>query len=202
MKLNKRSYLILGVALLAALTLTAATLVDKTDPVTLSPGTPIHVRLDQSLASNQNRSGDRFDATVSDPIVLDGKTVIPEGSQVTGRVVDARKSGHLMGVARLRLELASVEVKGKSYDLETSSARRGGGNHNKRNLGFIGGGAAGGVLIGALAGGGKGALIGGPVGAGVGTAAAYFTGKKNIRLPAESPLTFKLSQPVTINVKS
>ncbi len=71
-----------------------------------------------------------------------------------------------------------------------------------RNLAWIGGGAAGGAAIGAIAGSGKGALIGGPVGTGVGTAAAYLTGKKDIRLPAETPLTFKLAHPVTTEVKS
>jgi hypothetical protein len=202
MMLNKRRYLFLGAVLVAAIAVTAGTLVDKADPVTLPAGTAIHVQLDQSLASDQNRSGDKFDATVAQPIISDGKTVIPKGAEVTGRVVDAKKSGHLMGVARLRLDLASVEVNGKTYEIETSSAHRAGGNHRKHNLMLIGGGGAGGALIGAIAAGGKGALIGGPVGAGVGTAAAYFTGKKDIRLPAESHLTFELSEPVTIDLKS
>jgi hypothetical protein len=107
-----------------------------------------------------------------------------------------------MGVSRLRLALTSVEVGGKPYDLRTSSGFRSGRNHKKRNLEWIGGGAGGGMIIGAIAGGGKGALIGGPVGAGVGTAVAYYIGKKDIRLPAETPLTFRLSQPVTIPAKS
>ena len=69
------------------------------------------------------------------------------------------------------------------------------------NWAWIGGGAGGGTLIGALAGGGKGALIGGPVGAGAGVMAAYFTGKKDIHLRPETPLTFRLADPVTIPVK-
>ena len=94
-----------------------------------------------------------------------------------------------------------MEVGGKSYAIETSSIGRAGPNHNKRNVEYIGGGAAAGALIGALAGGGKGALIGSAVGAGAGTAGAAATGKKDITIPAESRLTFKLTQPVSITVK-
>jgi hypothetical protein len=202
MHLSRRSYLILGAVLAAALVVTAATLANRTEAVTLPSGTALHVRLDQTLASNQNRSGDAFEATVAEPIVLDKKTVIPEGARVQGRVVEVRESGHLMGVSRLRLALDSVEVNGKSYEIQTTTTGRRGGSHKKRNWAFIGGGAGGGALIGAIAGGGKGALIGGPVGAGAGTAVAYFTGKKDVRLPAESRLTFELAQPVTINAKS
>ncbi len=202
MHLSRRNYLILGAVLAAALVVTAATLANRTEAVTLPSGTALHVRLDQTLASNQNRSGDAFEATVAEPIVLDKKTVIPEGARVQGRVVEARESGHLMSVSRLRLALDSVEVNGKSYEIQTTTTGRKGGSHKKRNWAFIGGGAGGGALIGAIAGGGKGALIGGPVGAGAGTAVAYFTGKKDVRLPAESRLTFELAQPVTINAKS
>lgn len=201
MRLINHSYILLaGGILLAAITVAAVGIVHHYHPapVTVPAGTAIHVRLDQALASNRNISGDGFEATVSEPVVLDNKTVIPQGAKVEGRVVEARESGHLRGVARLRLTLASVEVNGKSYEIETSGTGRTGGNHNKRNLGIIGGSGAGGAIIGAIAGGGEGALIGGPIGAGAGTAVAYFTGKKDIRLPAESQLTFKLAQPVSI----
>jgi hypothetical protein len=99
------------------------------------------------------------------------------------------------------LALSSVEVDGSTYDLRTSPGSRSGKNRKRRNLEWIGGGAGGGLLVGAIAGGGKGALIGGPIGAGVGTAVAYFTGKRDIRLPAETPLTFRLSQPLRIPLK-
>jgi hypothetical protein len=93
-------------------------------------------------------------------------------------------------------------VNGKEYEVHTASNDRVGGRHKKRNIALIAGGGGGGALIGAIAAGGKGALIGGPIGAGAGTAVAYFTGKKDIHLPAESQLTFRLSEPVTINAKS
>jgi hypothetical protein len=164
--------------------------------------TAIHVTLNQALTSNHSRPGDHFEATASEPIVIDNKTVIPQGAQAEGLVVDAHESGRLRGRARLRLALESIDVNGKTYEIRTSSASRVGGKHKKRNLALIAGGGGGGALIGALAAGGEGALIGGPVGAGAGTAAAFITGKKDIRLPAETPVTFELAEPVTINAKA
>jgi hypothetical protein len=204
MHFTKRHYLMAGGAILlaAALTVSAATFGDTSDPVTLPEHTAIHVTLDQALATNQSKPGDHFDATVSEPIVVGGKTVIPQGAHAEGLVVDARQSGRLMGRARLQLALQSVAVDGENYNVRTSSHPRIGRDHKKHNLEWIGGGAAGGAVIGALAGGGTGALIGGPVGAGAGTTVALLKGKKDIKLRAETPLKFELSEPVTIKVKS
>jgi hypothetical protein len=107
MILTKRHYLIAGGATLlaAVLTVSAVTLRYRAEPVTLPERTPILVTLDQSLASNQNLAGDHFDATVSEPVIVEGKTVIPQGAHAEGLVVDARKSGRLMGRARLQLAL-------------------------------------------------------------------------------------------------
>jgi hypothetical protein len=159
------------------------------------------VTLDQALSSDLSKAGDRFQATVSEPVVIDGKTVIPQGAHAEGWVVDARQSGRLMGRARLQLALQSVAVDGNGYYVRTTSSPKIGRDHKKPNLAWIGGGAGGGALIGALAGGGTGALIGGPVGAGAGTTVALLTGKKDIRLAPETPVTFKLAEPVTIKVK-
>ncbi len=203
MLLTKRHYLMIGGAILltAALTLSAATMRDGSDPVTLPERTAIHVTLDQALASNQSRPGDHFEATVSEPVIMDGKTVIPQGAHAEGLVVDARQSGRLMGRARLQLTLQTVAVNGQNYDVRTISHPRIGRDHKKRNWEWIGGGAGGGALIGALAGGGTGALIGGPVGAGAGATVALVTGKKDIKLRAETPLKFELAEPMTINLK-
>lgn len=204
MKINRRTALFVGAPILAACGLIAAAAVEvaRPDSVTLPAGTAISVRLDQSLSSAQNRDADTFSATVVEPIVLDNKTVIPEGARAAGRVVEVHRSGHLKGVGSIQIALNSIQVNGENYDIETTSAGRRGGNHKKRNLGFIGGGAGGGAIIGALAGGGKGALIGAPIGAAAGTAGAYFTGKKDVRLPAESRVTFELTQDVKVSVKS
>lgn len=202
MGIPKMRYVLLSVPLLLALGSAGVWLATtkSSELLTVPAGTPIEVRMEQTLASNQSNSGDRFEATVVHPITVDGKPVIPPGARVEGVVVDARESGNLKGVARLRLALDSVEVSGASYELHTGDVARYGPNHKKRNWEYIGGGGGGGALIGALAGGGKGALIGGPVGAGAGLAVAALTGRRDIRIPAETILVFELSQPVSIKV--
>jgi hypothetical protein len=192
----------MAVLLAGTIALAATKTMHRTIPIAVPEETALRVSLNQSISSNVSRPGERFEATVAVPVVVDGKTVIPEGAQVQGMVVDARPSGRLRGRASLRLALESVYVDGKTYDVRTTSFREVGRNHKKRNWALIGGGGGGGALIGALAGGGKGALIGGPIGAGAGTAVAYFTGKKDIRLPAETRITFRLAEPVTIDKKT
>jgi hypothetical protein len=172
------------------------------DLVTVPPSTLIHITLNTAVASDRSRPGDHFEATISDPVVVHGKTAIPKGAQATGVVVDARPSGRLMGRAHLQLALETVSVNGSSYEIRTASKTRIAGRHKNRNLALIGGGAGGGLLIGAIAGGGEGALIGGPIGAGAGTVAALLTGKKDIRLPVETHITFRLARPITIDLKS
>jgi len=203
-RLNKYTYVAVVAVLVAAVGVTMAATNHSTDTasVTVPESSAIHVRLNSAVTSDRNRPGDHFEATVSRPVVVDGKTVIPEGAQATGMVVDARPSGRLKGRAHLLLALEHVNVNGNSYQIHTDSHVRVGGKHKKQNLVLIGGGAGGGMLIGAIAAGGKGALIGGPVGAGAGAAAALIVGKKDIHLRAETPLTFTLAQPVTIPVKS
>jgi hypothetical protein len=203
MLLTKKRYLAFGGVLLLLAGIIAGTVAisRRPDPVTVPEQTAIHVTLDQGLASDQNRAGDHFEATVSEPVVIDEHTVIPQGARAEGLVVAARPSGRLMGRAHLQLALESIEVDGKSYQLRTASSQRIGRNHKKRNWAWIAGGGGGGALIGGLAAGGKGALIGGPIGAGAGTAVAFLTGKKDIHLSPETRLTFHLEQPVTIDVK-
>jgi hypothetical protein len=177
-------------------------LFERRKDLVIPEGTTITVTIDETLSSDRSQAGELFAASTSEPVIVDGNVVIPRGARVSGRVVDAKESGRLHVPARLAVALNSVEVDGKSYDVQSSTYSMRGRNHNKRNLAFIGGGAAGGALIGGLAGGGAGALIGSAVGAGAGTAGAAATGKKEITLPAETRLSFRLQQPVSVSVRS
>jgi hypothetical protein len=168
------------------------------EKLTVPEGTSFEVRLDDSLSSDKNSSGDTFDATLAAPVELKNRVVIPKGAKVTGQVVAAVPAGHLETPAELSVTLTGVEVNGKSYDLTTSTVGRRGPSHKKHNAKWIGGAAAGGALLGALVGGGKGAAIGAGIGAGGGTAGAYSTGKHDVAFNSESLLRFRLEAPVTI----
>jgi hypothetical protein len=164
----------------------------------LAAGTEFSVRLDDTLSSASNHSGDGFSGTLDQPLVVNGVEAIPQGARVTGQVVAARASGHLETPPELAVTLTSLEADGKTYNLVTTDYGLAGRSHKKRNTAWIGGGAAGGALLGALLGGKKGAAIGAMAGAGGGTATAYATGKKDIVLPAESVLRFSLREPLTV----
>jgi len=166
--------------------------------VIVPSGTAITVRLQNAVSSATSHPGDEFEATLDQPIVVDGQTIAPEGAHVSGRVVAARHSGRLMHPGYLRIALSSVTVNGKAIPLQSSSVMVAGASHKRRNFAWIGGGAGGGALIGAIASGGTGALIGSAIGAAGGTSAAYVTGKKDVGFAPERRLTFRLIKPATI----
>jgi hypothetical protein len=202
MHLSKRHYILGGLLLFTTALPAVASRATPSEPLVIPAKTPVRVTLDQALASNHSSPGDCFAATISEPVIVDGKVVIPQGARVQGRVLDAHASGRLVGRARLQLALESVEVNGKSYEIRTDSFFEVGGSHKRWNLTSIGGGSGGGLIIGAIAGGAKGALLGGPIGAGAGTAAAYFAGKRDVKLPVETRLNFKLAEPLTVDPRS
>ena len=166
--------------------------------VVIPSGTEITVRLQNAVSSATSRPGDQFEARLDQPIVVDGQTVAPEGSRVIGRVIAARHSGRLTHPGYLRIALSSVDVNGKAIPVQSSSVMVAGSSHKRRNLAWIGGGAGGGALIGAIASGGTGALIGSAIGAAGGTSAAYATGKKDVGFGPERRLSFRLTRPATI----
>jgi hypothetical protein len=168
------------------------------ESLTVPSGTPVTIRLQNAVSSETANVGDRFDAVLDAPLEVNGKTVVPAGASVIGKIVAVEKSGRLEHPGMIQLALSSITVNGKAVPVSSSSVIARGASHKKRNLGWIGGGAAGGALIGGLAGGGKGALIGSAVGAGAGTGTAYATGKKDVGFGVERRLTFRLTQPVTI----
>jgi hypothetical protein len=170
-------------------------------PLVVPADTTITVVLDESIGSKISSTGQNFSATVSSPIEVDGRIAIPKGARATGIVRDAKSAGRFKGGAVLSVSLASVTVDDAAYDLRTTNRSQTSTGKGKRSAGMIGGGGAAGALIGGLAGGGKGAAIGAIVGAGGGTAGAGLTGNREIVFPAETPLTFKILDPVEIKSK-
>lgn len=167
-------------------------------PVTLAADTQLDIRLIDSLNSKTSTDGETFSASLDKAVEVEGKTIIPKGADVTGRVTKAVPSGRLKQRAELWVTLTSVKVGGKTYDIATSTTGVKEGSKATRDVLFIGGGAGGGAAIGAAAGGGKGAAIGAAIGAGAGTLGAAMTGKRDIDFPAETLLRFRLSDAVQV----
>jgi hypothetical protein len=161
-------------------------------------GTVLTVRLGQAVGSKISTSGQTFAATLASPVTVGGNTVIPAGANASGIVVSAKPLGKFKGAASLQLKLTSINVNGAEHNIETSALTRTATGKGKRTATMIGGGAGLGALIGGLAGGGKGAAIGAVAGAGAGTAGTVFTGNKDVVLPAESAISFRLNQPLEL----
>jgi hypothetical protein len=176
-----RSLKIVFIVLLMALAASAQT---------IPAGTRLTVRVGSEISSGTAKAGDRFDATLARPLVVNGKTLARTGAPARGKVTSAKSSGRLHAPGELTLRLTSVQVNGRMVPVATSSYSAKGKGHTKSNATKIGGGAAAGALIGGLVGGGKGAGIGALAGGGAGTGLAVATGKEEAVVPAEAALTF------------
>jgi hypothetical protein len=167
-------------------------------PLVVPSGTVITVRLGNAVGSKISTPGQSFTATLTQPIKVDGNQVVPSGASASGTVVDAKPLGKFKGGALLKIKLVSININGTDQQVQTSSVTRTEKGKGKRTAVMAGGGAGLGALIGGLAGGGKGALIGAAAGGGAGTAGAAFTGNKEIVLPAESAVSFRLEEPLQL----
>src|SRR5512141_2399195 len=168
----------------------------KREPVVVPAGTAVTINLGSTLGSKASKAGDSFTGSVAKDILVGSAVAIPQGANVSGTVTDAKPLGRFAGGASLQLRLDSIDIKGANVPVQAAAKSFSAKGKGKRTAVMAGGGAALGGIIGALAGGGKGAAIGAAAGAGAGTGGAAFTGNKDIVLPAESDVTFELSQPV------
>ena len=174
----------------------------KPPTVTLVQGTAVEVRLDQTVSSKTSASGSHFSGKLAKPLVMNEKVVIPEGTEFSGNVIQAVPAGHLAGGATLRIALTSFVLDDQQYTLQTAPIVRVSQGKGKRTAEITAGGAVLGAAIGALAHGGKGALIGAAAGAGAGAVGSAATNHpQDITMPAESVLTFHLTQAVVITPK-
>ncbi|HUV12272.1 MAG TPA: hypothetical protein VMY18_01450 [Acidobacteriota bacterium] len=168
--------------------------------VEVPSGTSIQVRLAQPLSSKTNQSGQTFETTLENDLVVDGQLVAPEGSRLMGTVVDAKASGKVKGRAQMSITLSQLLVDSDSYDLDTGTLSFEADSTAKKDAGRIGIGAGAGAIIGAIAGGGKGAAIGTAIGAGAGTGVTLATSGKEVEFPVEQLFEFRLEKSVEMNI--
>src|SRR5215510_11561881 len=166
--------------------------------VTLPQGTNLVVRMIDGVDSETARVGQSFNASLDQPVMLNGETVIPRGADVTVKLVDAKESGKITGRAELALSLQAIRVHGRMVDVNTQTVSQESGSQGARTAKVAGGTAAVGAIIGAIAGGGKGAAIGAAAGGAAGAGAEVVTKGQRVKIPSETRLTFVLDTPLHI----
>jgi hypothetical protein len=166
--------------------------------VVVPSGTQITVRTIDAVDSDKNHPGDKFQASLEQPLVVNDITVAPKGASVYGKLQQVQEAGQLTGKSQLRLALTGIVINGQTYPLSSGDYEVSGKSRGKSTATKVGGGAALGALIGAIAGGGKGAAIGAGVGAGAGTAVQVVTKGDQVHVPSETLLEFTLDQPVSL----
>ncbi|MBZ5545277.1 MAG: BON domain-containing protein [Acidobacteriia bacterium] len=168
--------------------------------VTIPAGSTITVRIIDGIDSAQSRPGQEFAASVDAPVVVEDHIVIRKGADARVRLVQAKSAGRMTGQSQLQVELVGLAIGAQTYAVESTAVEKAGASRGKRTAETIGGGAALGGLIGAIAGRGKGAAIGAAVGAGAGTAVQAGTKGQQIQIPPETKLDFTLKAPITVTM--
>jgi hypothetical protein len=170
--------------------------------VTIASGTLVTVRLGETISTERSRQGDSFIATLDGPLVVDGLVIAEKGARANGRLVDVVEAGRVKGLAHLSLELASLMLSdGQKVELRTARFEKEGPSSKTEDAQKVGIGAVIGAAIGAIAGGGKGAAIGAAGGGAAGGGVVAATRGKPAVLPAETKISFRVEQPVTITEK-
>jgi hypothetical protein len=167
--------------------------------VNIPAGSELAIRINENISVKHTSPGTQFDGEVVEPWVdANGRVILPKGTPVGGIVDESHRRGHFKGRSVLELRLTSLTLNGQQYPLSTHDLRETKKGKGKRSAGLIGGGAGLGMLIGGVASGGTGLLIGGLAGGGAGTAAAGLTGNRDLDIPAESIVHFRLADDLTL----
>jgi hypothetical protein len=170
--------------------------------VTIPAGTLLSVRVDEALSSSRNQTGDSFRATLDQPLVIDGFVIAERGARVEGRVSEVDAGGRVKGLSRMAVELVRLTTAdGQRVRLQTEGFTKQGEKETKKDIAKIGAAAGIGAAIGAIAGGGKGAAIGAAAGGAAGAGGVMATRGAAAELPAETRLSFRLREPITITEK-
>lgn len=166
--------------------------------VTIPAGTRISVRTIDGIDSTRNRVGDRFQASLQEPLMVNGSVVVAKGADIYGRLAESKTSGTFAGRSELELELTGIVVNGQTVPLVTGEYELTGKSRGESTAKRTIGGAAVGTIIGALAGGGKGAAIGAGAGGGLGAGSEVITKGDQMKIPSETLLDFALQQEASI----
>ncbi len=186
----------------AAAQATASGNVASSQGVLVPAGTHLVVRMIDGVDSDRNKVGDTFQASLENPLVVNGTQIAPKGSTVYGKLEQVKSAGKIQGQSELRLGLTGIVINGATYNIATGDYSAKGSSRGKQTAERAGIGAALGGIIGAIAGGGKGAAIGAGVGAGAGTAVQVMTHGQQVHVPSETVLDFTLQQPVNLPVST
>jgi hypothetical protein len=165
--------------------------------VMVPAGTVLNVRLSEGIDVDSTETGATFKGRLDDPIMIEGRVMIPRGAAVVIRVVSVRQSGTLKGSDQIALKVNSISFGDRVYEVVTEYAVAQGKGEGKRTARKVGGGAGVGAIIGAIADGGDGAAIGAVVGGITGTIVAA-SGEEHLKLPAETRLQFELAAAVRV----
>jgi len=166
--------------------------------ITIPAGQSILVRMIDGVDSAKNHVGDIFHASLETDLTVNSSLVARKGTDVYGRLAEAKEAGHISGSSELQLELTRMVIDGHDYPLVSSDYTLQGKGRGSNTAKKVGGGAALGAIIGAVAGGGKGAAIGAGVGAGAGGAVQVLTRGQQVKVPSETLLEFRLQQPAIV----
>ena len=172
-----------------------------TRQVTVPKGTPVSIRMIDSVDSATAHVGETFKASLDSPIVVDNETVFPRGAEVYVKLTKVESAGRVSGRSELQLQLDRIFLGNKSYTLESNTFENTGASQGGRTARSAGIGAAIGAAIGAISGGGKGAVIGGATGAGAGAGVEAVRKGEQIRVDSETRLDFQLQNPVEVTIQ-
>jgi hypothetical protein len=175
---------------------------DRTGKVTVPAGTRIVIRMIDGVDSERNHVGDKFRASLDSDLVVNDVVVARKGTDVYGRLAEAKEAGHMAGQSELKLELTDIMINQRLQPIMTGEYEVAGKSRGKNTAEKVGGGAVAGAVIGAIAGGGKGAAIGAGLGAGAGGAVQIFTHGQQVRVPSETLLDFRIEQAFTVTPQS
>jgi hypothetical protein len=166
--------------------------------ITIPAGQSLLVRMIDGVDSSKNQVGDVFHASLETDLYIQDSLVARKGTDVYGRLAEVKEAGHLSGSAELQLELIRIVIDGHDYPLVSSDYSLKGKGRGSDTAKKVGGGAVLGAIIGAIADGGKGAAIGAGVGSAAGAGVQVFTRGKQVKVPSETLLEFRLEQPATV----